>query len=169
VIKRIRSSTVIENVTPQPLNKELPSDPIHVIGGAISSVENLTGVGSTATGAVNPLTEIGNLDGERGVLTRIPSIRQRVRCQFSHLVSNHTYHAVNPNVAVWGLKRFPVRDIRGHRKRISTLSRAELCRVTHPSVRKSIPNQRGKREVVEPTHRRAEILNVHVIGREQEV
>jgi len=169
VIKRIRSGTVIQNVAPQPLNQEPPSDPVHVIGGTITSVQNLTGVGSTAAGAVNALAEIGDLHRERGVLTGVPSIGQGVGCQLSHLVPNHTYHAIHANVAVWGLERFLVRDVGGQGKRVSTLPGAELCGVTHPRVRKSIPNQRRKREIVEPTHRSAEILNVHVIRGQQEI
>ena len=169
MIKCVGSGAVIENVAPEPLNKEPPSDPVHVIRGTITSVQNLTGVGSTAASAVNALTEIGDLDGERGVLTGIPSIGQRVGCDLRHLVPNHAYHAVHPNVAVWGLEGFQVRDVSGHGKGISTLPGAELSRVTHPGVRKSIPNQRRKREVVEPTHRSAEILNVHVISSQQQI
>jgi len=156
-------------VAPEPLNKEPPSDPVHVIRGTITSVQNLTGVGPAAAGAVNALAEIGDLHRERGVLTGVPGIGQGVGGQLRHLVANHAYHAVHPNVAVWGLERFQVRDVRGHGEGISTLPGAELGGVTHPSVRKSVPNQRGKREVVEPTHRSAEILNVHVIGGQQQI
>lgn len=100
LVERIRPGTVTQNVAPNPLDQELPSDAVHVVRGAIVVVHQLARVGPAASRAVDTLAEISNLHRESRVLTRVPSVHERVARQLGNLVGDDAYHPLHAHVTV---------------------------------------------------------------------
>ncbi|GER35039.1 glycosyl hydrolase superfamily protein [Striga asiatica] len=156
-------------MVPHPLDQEPPSDPPHVIRGTIPVVQHLPRVRPAPARPIDPLAQICYLHRKTRVLTRVPRVHQRVRRQFRHLVRDHAHHPVHPDVAVRRQSGLHPRHVLRHREWVRAHAGAQLGGVPHPRVRERVPHDRREGEVVEAAHVVAEVLDVHVVRRQQEV
>nr|GME15657.1 hypothetical protein Csa_3G176325 [Ipomoea batatas] len=76
------------------MHQEPPSNPVHVIRGAVFSGQHLAGVRPPAAGAVNPFTEVGDFHRKNRVLPGVPRVHQWVRGELGDL------QEVNPALRV---------------------------------------------------------------------
>lgn len=169
LVESVRARTVIFVVVPEPLDQVTPSNPVHVIRGAVFSIQHLASVRPPAAGAVYAFTEIGDFHREDRVAAGVPRIHQWVCRELGYLVAYHTYHPVHPHVAVRGFHGLQAGNVVGYGEGVRARAGAELGGVSDPRVRQRVADNGRKSEVMKPADVVAEILNVDIVGGEQQV
>ncbi|KAG9454545.1 hypothetical protein H6P81_007449 [Aristolochia fimbriata] len=164
-----RSQALTEDGIPNPLDQEPPPDPVHVVGGPIFGVEHLARVGSPAAGAVNPLAEVGDLGGERRVLAGVPGVDEGIGGELGELVGDDAHHPVDADVPVGGFQGLDARNVGGDGEGVGADARALFGGIPDPGVGQGVSDDGREGEVMEAADLAAEVLDVDVVGGEEDV